>query len=48
MKTLSTKAHFDYDKHIFSQYIKEGASQVDFSGFTELLTRLQAVIRAHK
>ena len=37
-----------YDKHIFSQYIKEGASQVDFSGFTELLTRLQAVIRAHK
>jgi len=37
-----------YDKHIFSQYVKENASQIDFSGFAELLTRLAAAIEAHK
>lgn len=37
-----------YDKHIFSQYVEEKASQIDFSGFTELLSRLAAVIAAHK
>jgi hypothetical protein len=37
-----------YDQHIFSQYVEEKAGQIDFSGFTELLRRLAAVIEAHK
>jgi hypothetical protein len=37
-----------YDKHIFSQYVKENASQIDFTAFTELLSRLTAVIEAHE
>src|SRR5258708_369224 len=45
-KTFDGALH--YDKHIFSQYVKEKASKIDFTGFTETLTRLAAVIEAHK
>ncbi len=45
-KTFDDALHFD--KHIFSQYVKEKASKIDFAGFTEILTRLAAVIEAHK
>jgi RNA-directed DNA polymerase len=45
-KTFDTALH--YDKHIFSEYVKDKASQIDFTGFTELLNRLAAVIEAHK
>lgn len=44
-KTLDDKIH--YDKHFVSQYVKEKARQIDFRGFTEILTRLTAVINAH-
>jgi RNA-directed DNA polymerase len=45
-KTFDDARH--YDKHVFSQYVKEKASKIDFTGFTEILTRLAAVIEAHK
>jgi RNA-directed DNA polymerase len=45
-KTFDDALH--YDKHIFSQYVKEQASKIDFTGFTEILTRLAAVIAAYK
>ena len=35
-------------KHIFSQYVEQNANKIDFSGFAEILTRLAAVIAAHK
>jgi RNA-directed DNA polymerase len=44
-KTFDDKIH--YDKHFFSQYVKEKASQIDFRGFAEILSRLTAVINAH-
>jgi len=45
-KTFDDTLH--YDKRIFSQYVKEKASKIDFTGFTEILTRLATVIEAHK
>jgi len=39
-------AHFG--KHIFSEYIEKNAHNVDFRGFADILTRLAAVIDAHK
>lgn len=37
-----------YGKHVFSKHVEENASKIDFSGFTEILSRLDAVINAHK
>jgi len=41
-------AALHYDKHIFSEYVKGHANKIDFTGFTELLSRIVAVIAAHK
>jgi RNA-directed DNA polymerase len=45
-KTFDDTLHFD--KHIFSEYVKDKASQIDFTGFVELLDRVVAVIETHK
>jgi len=45
-KTFDDALH--YDKHIFSQHVKQKAGKIDFTGFTEILTRLAAVIEAHR
>jgi len=45
-KTFNDALH--YDKHIFSQHVKEKADKIDFTGFTEILTRLAAVIEDHR
>jgi hypothetical protein len=45
-KTFDPTIHFG--KHIFSQYVEQNANKIDFSGFTEILTRLAAVVDAHK
>jgi hypothetical protein len=37
-----------FDKHIFSQYVKDRASQIDFTGFRQLLANLVAVIEYHR
>jgi len=37
-----------YGKHILSQYVEQNVNKIDFTGFTEILTRLAAVIAAHK
>lgn len=46
------KAHEDnenyYGKFIFAKYVEAHAANIDFSGFTDLLTRIAAVIEAHK
>jgi len=44
-KTFDEALH--YDKHIFSQHVKEHANKIDFAGFAELLNRLTTVIGAH-
>ena len=41
-------AALHYDKHIFSQYVRDHANKSDFTGFEELLNRIMAVIAAHK
>jgi hypothetical protein len=46
------KAHGEndqyYGKFIFSKHVEKHASSIDFSGFSELLSRIAAVIEAHK
>jgi retron-type reverse transcriptase len=44
-KTFDPALH--YDKHIFSQHVKENANRINFAGFTELLNRLATVIGMH-
>ena len=41
-----TAAHFG--KHILSQYIRENAAKVDFTGFAGLLDRINDAIEAHQ
>jgi hypothetical protein len=38
-------AHFG--KHILSQYVRENATKIDFTGFVGLLQRITAAIEAH-
>jgi len=45
-KSFDPTIHFG--KHIFSQYVEQNASKIDFSGFVDILTRLTATIEAHK
>ena len=45
-KAFNSAIHFG--KHIFSQYVEQNVNKIDFGGFTEILTRLVAVIDAHK
>jgi len=45
-KAFDPTVHFG--KHIFSQYVEQNADKIDFSGFSDILTRLDAVIDAHK
>jgi RNA-directed DNA polymerase len=45
-KTFDQEHH--YDKHTFSQYVKDNASKIDFSGFMEILARLAAAIEAYR
>jgi len=51
-KTLSLSNDLDpgkhYGKHVFSKFVEQNAGNIDFAGFTEILTRLAAVIAAHK
>jgi RNA-directed DNA polymerase len=37
-----------FGKHILSQYVRENASKIDFTGFTGLLDRITAAIEAHQ
>lgn len=50
-KTFTAKSKFDTDKHfgksILSQYVRENASTIDFSGFSEILQRISSTIEFH-
>jgi len=37
-----------FGKHILSQYVRENATKIDFTGFTGLLDRITAAIEAHQ
>jgi RNA-directed DNA polymerase len=37
-----------FGKHILSQYVRENAAKIDFTGFTTLLDRITAAIEAHQ
>ncbi len=41
-----SESHFS--KHILSQYVRENAAKINFTGFTELLNRITAAIKAHQ
>jgi RNA-directed DNA polymerase len=51
-KSLSLDNDFDtqihYGKNTFSKHVEQNASEIDFNGFREILTRLSAIIEAHK
>ena len=46
-KAHGENEHF-YGKHIFAKYVEAHAATIDFSGFSELLSRLSATIESHK
>jgi hypothetical protein len=37
-----------FGKHILSQYVRENAAKIDFTGFADLLDRIRAAIEAHQ
>jgi RNA-directed DNA polymerase len=37
-----------FGKHILSEYVKDNAAKIDFSGFAELLDRITAAVEAHE
>ena len=37
-----------FGKHILSQYVRENAAKIDFTGFKGLLDRITAAIEAHQ
>jgi RNA-directed DNA polymerase len=37
-----------FGKHILSEYVKDNAAKIDFSGFGELLNRITAAVEAHE
>lgn len=37
-----------FGKHILSQYVRENAAKVDFTGFADLLDRIAAAVEAHQ
>jgi RNA-directed DNA polymerase len=37
-----------FGKHILSEYVKDNAAKIDFSGFTELLDRITTAVEAHE
>ena len=51
-KTFNANSKADsashFGKHILSQYIRENAAKVDFTGFAGLLDRITAAIEAHQ
>jgi retron-type reverse transcriptase len=51
-KTFNPDNHADssvyFGKHILSQYVRENASKIDFTGFAGLLDRIAAAIEAHQ
>jgi RNA-directed DNA polymerase len=51
-KTFNPDAKADssryFGKHILSQYVRENATKIDFTGFEDLLDRITAAIEAHQ
>jgi predicted transcriptional regulator len=49
-KSANNKADpaLHFSKHILSQYVRENASKIDFSGFAGLLDQITAAIEAHQ
>jgi hypothetical protein len=51
-KTFSPDSRADpslyFGKHILSQYVRENATKIDFSGFTVLLDRISTAVEAHQ
>ena len=51
-KTFSPNNNADsashFGKHILSQYVRENAAKIDFTGFAELLRRITAAIASHE
>jgi hypothetical protein len=51
-KTFSPNNNADsslyFGKHILSQYVRDNAAKIDFTGFAVLLDRISEAIEAHK